>query len=144
MARIYAERVYGPHHDYDIYRHHKHKFPLQVEADRGPLFAKLLVVAAQISYAHGKVDEALDELRNAIELDADCQEAQALQSQYDERWEQLQKRKDARQQAQDRQAEKLMGKVTAEDSPYVPPLDWEETEWERLDECGERVSDTAP
>lgn len=124
MARIYAERVYGPHHDYDMYRHHRHKFPLQIEADRGPLFAKVLVVAAQISYAHGKVDEALEELWNAIELDADCKEAQALQSQYQERKEQLNKREAVRQQARDRRSEELARIVAAEDSASDLPLPW--------------------
>ncbi len=102
MARIYAERVYGPHHDYDI-RHNKQKFPLQIDADRGPLFAKVLVVAAQISYTHGKVDEALEELRNAVALDEECEEARGLQSRYLERQGQLREREAVRREARDRQ-----------------------------------------
>ncbi len=131
MARIYAERVYGPYHDYDSYRHHKHKFPLQIEADRGPLFAKLLVVAAQISWAHGKVDEALEELCNAIELDADCKEAKALQSQYKIRKDQLNAREAVRQQARDRQAQRVAEKATDYVDTYEYPQDWDPEAWQR-------------
>lgn len=131
MARIYAERVYGPYHDYDSYRHHKHKFPLQIEADRGPLFAKLLVIAAHISYAHGKVDEALDELFNAIQLDAECEEAKAVQSQYHIRKDQLNVRDAVRQQARDRQAQRMAEEVTDNVDTYEYPQDWDTEAWQR-------------
>ena len=84
MARIYAERAYGPCHSYDD-RHHHVKFPLQIEEDMGAAYAKVLGVAARISYEHGNTGEAINELRNAMSLDPLNSENEQLLKQYNER-----------------------------------------------------------
>lgn len=73
------------------------------------------------------MDEALEELRNAVALDVECEEAWALQSRYLERQGWLQKREAVRREARDRQGRVNM--VVEED---VVSLEcWEEvTAWD--------------
>ena len=69
LARIYAERIYGPLAGYDD-RVNKVKFPLQISPDGATprVYAELLLVAARISLAHGGYYEALAELNEALRL----------------------------------------------------------------------------
>ena len=70
LARIYVERIYGPLAGYDD-RVHKVKFPLQIPEDGAlpSVYAEILVVAANISQAHGQYYEELVELDEALRLD---------------------------------------------------------------------------
>ncbi|KAL8797319.1 MAG: hypothetical protein Q9195_000473 [Heterodermia aff. obscurata] len=75
LARIYVARIYTPLASFDD-RINRQKFPLKittgdVQVDNPKVYARLLVVAAQISLVHGKWAEAKTELEEAKELDPD-------------------------------------------------------------------------
>ena len=74
MARIYVERVLNPRHvlDYDYYAMHQ----LYLASWHHAVYAEVLHVSAQISYAHGHVKRAVAHFgssQNYVELDEEQQ-----------------------------------------------------------------------
>ena len=65
MARIYTERALDPRRAYDR-RHNKQNY-IEIEEWEGAVYAEVLHVAANISYANNDVGKALYDLRQAIE-----------------------------------------------------------------------------
>ena len=85
MARIYAERVYGPMCSYSD-RYWAQKTPLLVEEPyQKHLYANVMVIAAQISYIHGQAKDAREELEEAVRL-------QAFRSKHEPIWAQVEKK----------------------------------------------------
>jgi len=72
MARVWAERAYGPRRSYYIGRRpRKEKIPLNVESDgsvQSALYAEVMLIAARISYANDDVWEAGREIDEARRL----------------------------------------------------------------------------
>lgn len=81
MARIYAERAYGPVHSHDD-KHNSQELPLGVRPEYGYAFADVLLVAAKRSYQHGRVREAVDELKEAARLSPGNDDVQQLLKKY--------------------------------------------------------------
>ncbi|KAG7008263.1 hypothetical protein G7Y79_00006g018830 [Physcia stellaris] len=71
LARIYVERIYAPLVSFvrGNVRPFRRKFPLEITSKNWAPYAELLFVAAQISVAHGNLDEASRELYEAHDLD---------------------------------------------------------------------------
>ena len=78
LARKYVERVYYPLHTYNN-RFRRQKFPLRLPDNSNPMvYARLLLVAAQISLAYNNKREALRELGEAAKHDPANQDIQTL------------------------------------------------------------------
>jgi len=114
IARIYAERVYRSKHSVDN-RCHREKTPLMsIEPGRETLYAKTMVIAAQISYAHGHMREAIRELNEAHRLEPLDHSGEQLLAKVTEHREVLQKRDDARYEGWVLQLQKEHEKVASE------------------------------
>ena len=84
MARVYVERVCDPLYGFDD-RANTVKFPLQDGEMKGSpaVYVELLGVAAKISWSHGKMHEALDELHEAQRLNPDDLKIEKQLEQYE-------------------------------------------------------------
>lgn len=88
MARVYVERVYGPLYSYDN-RLNNEKFPLQIESNIIGVYADLLAVAAQLSWANGDVGGAIYELCEAERLTPENPDIRQLLQMYTQHWQSL-------------------------------------------------------
>lgn len=117
MARIYAERGYGPAHSWDHRQLRFEKFPLCLSTDRGAFpasYAEVLAVAARISDAQGNVFEAFWEISEAVTLDPLSEEIKSLFDKYEKQAHLLRSKREHRQKAQMLEEAKLLGKVSDE------------------------------
>ena len=109
MARIYTERAIDPCRPFDN-RHNK-VYKLSIEPWQGAVFAEVLHVAAKISYTHGDVHEARNDLWDAGQLVPFDEEQQSRYEAWHIHSEDLLSRKAKQREARDLQSEQLNEKT---------------------------------
>lgn len=104
MARIYTERALDPRRPYDD-RQNK-VYSLSIETWESVVYAEVLHVAAKISYAHGDVKEAKEDLETAGQLVPFDEEQESRHKSWQDHANRLQQRNAKRRGARELQSQK--------------------------------------
>ena len=75
------------------------------------MYAEVLTVASKISFIHGEVKRAVDELRHAVQFNSLDNANRARLKQYEDREEQSIKKRDQRRETQRLECEKAHNKI---------------------------------